>query len=253
VTLAHIALAAGTRESSVLFAAIPDRHTNRCAYEPHKPLPAAFLDALSHLPGRGEPDVRIFLFSDQPARRAIIANSAAANSVLYGDPGVKRASDRWIRLSWHDVQSQRDGLTIDCFGLPPATSVAAKMMPAELMNAIGSKQQISGYAALMDTAPLIGIIAVRDRYDRAQCLQTGRIWQRAHLLATSQGIAARPSNEAVERIDYERAAGRPASQLAKLAAITGDAGWQPNFVFCMGYPTLPGHASPRRGLGAVLD
>jgi hypothetical protein len=49
----------------------------------------------------------------------------------------------------------------------------------------------------MLSAPLIGFIAVRDRYAQEQCLQAGRIWQRAHLFATANGLAARPCNEQV--------------------------------------------------------
>ena len=64
----------------------------------------------------------------------------------------------------------------------------------------------------MLSAPLIGFIAVRDRYDQEQCLRAGRIWQRAHLPATARGLAARPSNEAVEMVDHERALGQSGGQ-----------------------------------------
>jgi hypothetical protein len=110
----------------------------------------------------------------------------------------------------------------------------------------------NGYSDLMLSAPLIGIIAVRDRYAREQCLRAGRIWQRAHLFATSHGLAARPCNEVVEMVDHERALGRPASRVALLNEITADSTWQPTFVFYMGYPKLSAHASPRRPVRAVL-
>src|SRR5258708_37747681 len=35
--------------------------------------------------------------------------------------------------------------------------------------------------------PVSGFIAVRDRYAQEQCLQAGRIWQRAHLFAAAHG------------------------------------------------------------------
>jgi hypothetical protein len=104
----------------------------------------------------------------------------------------------------------------------------------------------------MLSAPLIGFIAVRDRYDREQCLRAGRLWQRAHLLATARGLAARPCNEAVEMVDHELALSRPASRDALLNQITGDPTWQPTFVFYSGYPTLTAHASPRRPVEAVV-
>jgi nitroreductase len=104
----------------------------------------------------------------------------------------------------------------------------------------------------MLTAPLIGFIAVRDRYDRAQCLQAGRIWQRAHLFATARGIAGRPCNEAVEMVDHERLQGRAPKYLLQPTQITGDPTWQPTFVFLMGYPTETAHASPRRPVQGLL-
>jgi hypothetical protein len=92
----------------------------------------------------------------------------------------------------------------------------------------------------------------RDRYAQEQCLQVGRIWERAHLFAIAHGLAARPSNEAVEMVDHERALGKPASRAALLNEITRDPTWQPTFVFYMGYPKLLAHASPRRPVQAVL-
>jgi hypothetical protein len=83
-------------------------------------------------------------------------------------------------------------------------------------------------------------------------LRAGRIWQRAHLLATARGLAARPCNEAVEMIDHERALGKPAARATLLNEITGDSTWQPTFVFYMGYQTVTALTSPRRGVNAVV-
>ncbi|MGB8833678.1 MAG: hypothetical protein WCC95_16110, partial [Candidatus Sulfotelmatobacter sp.] len=59
-------------------------------------------------------------------------------------------------------------------------------------------------------------------------------------------------NEAIEMIDYEKAHGRPATRAALIAEVTGDASWQPTFLFYMGYPTLPARASPRRWVKNVV-
>jgi hypothetical protein len=126
------------------------------------------------------------------------------------------------------------------------------MMTPRMLRWAASHSEKSGYLNLMLSAPLIGFIAVRDRYEQEQCLRAGRIWQRAHLLATARGLAARPCNEAVEMVDHERALGRPAYRAALLNEITGDPMWQPTFVFYMGYPTLLAHASPRRPVQVVL-
>ena len=104
----------------------------------------------------------------------------------------------------------------------------------------------------MLSAPLIGIIAVHDRYDREQCFRAGRFWQRAHLLATTRALAARPCNEAVEMVDHEKALGKTPQRAERLAEIIGDRSWQPTFVFYMGYPALPARSSPRRPVERVL-
>jgi nitroreductase len=249
--LARVELAPGTLQASELYDAIPRRHTNRAAYDSQKPIPADFLEALSRLPG-DDAGVKLFLFTDDSDRKKIAEVSAAANTELYSDPEVQRGSEHWVRMKWSSVQKFRDGLTIDAFGLPPIATATVKTLPARMLPWLASRSTKNGYSYLMLSAPLIGFIAVRDRYDREQCLRAGRLWQRMHLFATARGLAARPCNEAVEMVDHERALGRPASRIALLNKIIGDPTWQPTFVFYMGYSTLSAHASPRRPVRAVI-
>jgi nitroreductase len=250
--LARVDLATGNREERELYKAIPQRHTNRGAYFPQQPLPPEFVGTLSRLAG-DEPDVKIFLFTAEAERKKIVEISSAANDEIYSDPEVQRGSERWIRIRWSAVQKFRDGLTIDAAGLPPIATAIAKTMPLWMLNWAASRGPKNGYANLMLSAPLIGIIAVHDRYDQENCLRAGRVWQRAHLLATARGLAGRPCNEAVEMIDYEKAHERPALRAALLGKVIGDAAWQPTFVFYMGYPTLTARASPRRPVENVVS
>jgi nitroreductase len=249
--VARVTLAPGKREENELYRAIPLRHTNRSHYDPRRAIPPGFVDALEHLPG-DDADVKLFLFTAEADRKKIVEISSAANTEIYSDPDVQRGSERWLRTKWSSVQKYRDGLTVDAFGLPPIVTAIAKVMPGQMLRWAASHRTGNGYSDLMLSAPLIGIIAVRDRYAREQCLRAGRIWQRAHLFATSHGLAARPCNEVVEMVDHERALGRPASRVALLNEITADSTWQPTFVFYMGYPKLSAHASPRRPVRAVL-
>lgn len=242
--VAQVKLARGVRKRDELYEAIPHRRTNRSRYNAHLPLPPDFVKAIAHLPDN--PKVKLFLFTSEEDRQGITDISSAANQELYSDPQVEADSNRWVRWRWSDVQKFRDGLTVDGFGLTDNESALAKMMPRDVLERVGRSQEEENYADLMISAPLIGIIAVRDRYDREQCLLAGRTWQRVHLLATVQGIGARPCNEAVEMVDYERALGKPASQAELLNKISGDSAWQPTFVFYMGYPRLPANVSPRR-------
>jgi nitroreductase len=249
--LARVNLTPGKREENELYNAIPKRHTNRGPYDPRKTISPDFVDALNHLPG-DYADVKLFLFTAEAERKKIAEICSAANTEIYSDPDVQSGSERWIRTKWSSVQKYRDGLTIDAFGLPPIATAMAKMMSARMLRWAASRSTENGYSNLMLSAPLIGFIAVRDRYAQEQCLQVGRIWQRAHLFATAHGLAARPCNEAVEMVDHERVLGKPAFRSALLNEITADPTWQPTFAFYMGYPKLSAHASPRRPVQAVI-
>ncbi len=249
--VARVEISACIQELDDLYEAIPRRHTNRGAYLPERPVPPPFLDALAHLAG-DDPDLRLFMFTAEADRRRIVEVSAAANRELYSDPEVIRANERWLRFDWHEVQEYRDGLTVDAFGLPPFLTGLAKMMPAWMLRRAAAGGAKLGYSDLMLSAPLIGILAVRDRYDRDQCIRAGRFWQRAHLLATTRALAARPCNEAVEMVDHEKALGKTPQRAERLAEIIGDRSWQPTFVFYMGYPALPARSSPRRPVERVL-
>jgi len=249
--LARVNLLPGNREESELFNAIPRRHTNRGPYDPRKPIPPDFIDALIRLPG-DHPDVKLFLFTAEADRKKIAAMSSAANTEIYSDPDVQHGSERWTRTQWSSVQELRDGLTIDAFGLPPIATAISKMISLRMLRWAASRGAANGYSNRMLSAPLIGFIAVRDRYAQEQCLHAGRIWQRAHLFATAHGLAARPCNEAVEMVDHELALGKPPSRAAMLNEITADAAWQPTFVFYMGYPKLSAHPSPRRPVQDVI-
>jgi hypothetical protein len=174
-----------------------------------------------------------------------------ANDVLYAEPTVTHGSEEWIRLKWKSVQTYRDGLTVDAFGLSPGQAAMAKMVPASVL-----RRQFAGaknlYLNLLLTVPLFGLIALRDRYDQEQCLRAGRIWQRAHLFATARGVAGRPTNEAVEMVDHEQSAGKEARHAAQLAELIGDTAWEPTFMFYMGYAVRPGLTSPRRPVEMVV-
>jgi hypothetical protein len=249
--VARVDLAPDKREESELYDAIPRRHTNRSPFDPSRPLPSDFVQALQRL-ASSETEVALFLFSDEAQRRKIVAISSAANAEIYSDPEVMRDTDPWVRTKWSSVQEFRDGLTIDAFGLSPVTTAIAKMMTAGMLKRVAASASKNGYSDLMLSAPLIGMIALRDRYDREQNLRAGRVWQRAHLLATVSSVAARPCNEAVEIVDHERILGKEPRRLRLLAEVIGDAAWPPTFIFYMGYPKFAARASPRRPVQEVV-
>jgi hypothetical protein len=103
----------------------------------------------------------------------------------------------------------------------------------------------------LPTAAAIGTFAVRDPLDPLVRIQAGRVWQRMHLWATSQGLAMQPINQIEERIDRERAAGLPPTFTTEMATLT-PTGKHAIFSFRVGYPTMEALPSPRRRAEEVL-
>jgi hypothetical protein len=251
--IARVDLAPGPGNETELYAAIPRRHTNRGIYDPNGGLPQGFAGDMLAL-CNVEPEARLFVFTDPVQRGRLTAISVEANRQLYSDEEVENGSNQWIRWRTSDIRKYEDGLTIDNFGLPPLTAALAKAAPAFLLKQAATPSQRAGmYAQQLQSARLIGMICVRNRLSTRQSLVAGRIWQRAHLLATARGVAARPCNEAIEMIDYERSHGRDARRLRELNGVIGDAPWQPTFFFMMGKPTLQVNLSPRRRAAKVTS
>jgi len=93
---------------------------------------------------------------------------------------------------------------------------------------------------------------VRDRLDMRSAIEAGRAWQRLHLAATAEGLAAQPLNQPVERIDRDAMLGKPDGFGPALAKLAGLPGWEPTFVFRLGIPERAAGPSPRRALDEVM-
>lgn len=223
----RIELSPGTRSVSEIFDAIPHRHTNRSLFDTTKEIPAEVVHTISNIVGKEEKDVRLFVFPSEAERKRITDLIWESSQHFVADPAVGRGTQPWFRANTAEVQKFRDGVYA---GDPDPGSYVDSMMSGRLF----------------------GLIAVRDRYDRPQTIRAGRVWQRAHLLATARGLAARPANGAVEIIDHEKQLGLKPTTTDKLAQITTDASWQPTFMFYMGYATRPAAASARRSVHDVL-
>jgi hypothetical protein len=251
--VARVHLTRGDKRSSDLYNAIPRRHTNRNPYEMRRPVPSAVLGELNSLVG-SDPDVKLFLFANESDRPKIIDMIDNANSLLYADPEVERDSDqRWVRMRWSDVQKFRDGLSWDDSGQPPLAIDLIKMSPLPLLKATDWYKRLRySYREVLSASPVFGLIALRDRYDRAASLRAGCLWQRIHLTVTARGLAARPVNEAVELIDHQLLRNEQPWQADAFKEITGDAAWQPTFMFRMGYPVREAPPSARRPVQAVV-
>lgn len=230
---ARIRLSKVSPKADELFDAIPHRHTNRSPFDVNKEIPLDFVKSLAHVVS-DDKDLRVFLYDQESKRKEIVDIIWDTSRRLVSDPAVSAGTKPWYRMDMEQVLKFRDGTYVGA--QDPRSAGPAPM----------------SYPDLMMTGRLFGIIAVRDRYDRPQTTRAGRIWQRAHLFATARGLAARPANGAVEIIDHERQLNLEPQTLTKLAQLTGDASWQPTFMFYMGYATVPALASARRSVQSVL-
>jgi nitroreductase len=254
---ASIDLAAAPAATSPLAAAIPHRHTNRTPYREDRNPSDEQLDLLRFAAsdGRstaGDGAVRLIWITDRLARRDFAAATVAATQSIVSDPVMIADSDRWFRGSDAEIELHRDGPTLYCAGLSPLMLSLARLLPSISPQSSHRHWIDQTRDAQLSSTPVIGLIAVRDLYDREQALNAGRLWQRLHLQGTLVGLGMQPLNQLPECADRELQLGKPPVFRKTLTRLAGDADWQPTFAFRIGWPTRPGAASPRRPLDSVI-
>ncbi|HEX7775814.1 MAG TPA: hypothetical protein VF449_04735 [Parvibaculum sp.] len=238
------------QEGDALYGAIPKRHTNRYPYDRAKGLPSS---AKMILADTAEDDgIKIFTFEDGDDRTRFDAAVVAATEEIVADAEMDEASGRWMRETPRDIAEHRDELNFDTAGLSPFITLAAKLLPT-----LPAEQSHKAWLAQtrdsqLPSAPLVGFIAVKDRYDRPQSLAAGRAWQRMQLTAATLGFVMQPINQPVETVDREKQLGKEAKSETRLTDITGAPDWQPTFAFRAGFPTRDAARAPRRALKDVL-
>ena len=235
---ASIGLAPARAEVSPLAAAIPHRHTNRAPYQGDRSVPNETLDALSALASDGE--ARLIWLTDAQARSDFAAATLAATQSIVADGAMIADSDAWFRGTDKEIEQHRDGPTLYCVGLSPLVLSFARLMPPIAPESAHQHWINQTRDAQLGTRPVIGMIAVRDLYDREQALLAGRLWQRLHLQGTLMGLGMQPLNQLPECVDRELQLGSAATFRKTLAGLCGDAEWHATFAFRAGWPTRPG-------------
>jgi hypothetical protein len=208
------------------------------------------LDSLAKL--SDDDMVRIFWFAESATRDRFGKVAIAVAEALIADEQQSRDSSHWWRHGWSDVQTYHDGITIDAQAFDTLTNVFAKMLPdlpRQQNDAIFVKNVRDVYVA---TAPVFGLIAVRDQDDNAQRMRCGHLWQRMHLWATLHELAMQPLNQMCERADRERQLGLEPVFGRALYVLVGSNDWYGIMPFRLGCPTRPALASPRRSFQEVL-
>lgn len=250
--VARIDLVPGDPAPSALYDAIPNRHTNRAAYDVERPVPPTVLGAIASL--NTEPDIDLRWFTGV-SRGPFGEATVAATEALVADAEQMQDSDDWLRLGWDQTQRERDGISLDANGSSLWQRSFLKMLPNSQLGGGAQSNNVfrSATASVhVPTAAAFGLIVVRDADSRVQRLNGGRLWQRLHLWATAEGLAVQPLSQTTERADRERQLGLEPVSGRALAGLIGDPGWQALTPFRIGYPTVAALASPRRALQEVL-
>ncbi len=248
---AVLALRPARETASALYEAIPDRHTHRGPYDRSRRLEAPSQETMRALVEE-DGDVRLFLFTDGPNRETFDRLTVEATEQIITDPPMVADSDAWFRMTRDEVNTHRDGVTLDAAGLSAPVRVIAKLLPPLSSEQTNAQWLASTRDVHLATAPLTGFLATRDLYTNEAMIAGGRAWQRLHLWATSQGIAMHPLNQPLEIVDRQRETGAPPAMARALATLLDTDAWKPTFSFRAGYPARVTFPSPRRDLQDVI-
>jgi nitroreductase len=249
--VAHVDLNPGMVSGLALYRAIPKRHTHRAPFDTTRSLAQSTLSGLDQEVADIQGATIVWITSAAAMRQVGQLIVDAAQSIA-ADHDQSIDSFRWWRDSWSDIQTYRDGMTIDAAGLSPLITALGKILPPQSREQNDQAWIQQTRDNNVKTAAAFGIVVVRDATDNAQRIAGGRLYQRLHLAAVNRGLAMQPLNQITERIDREKLLGLNPRFTQAAADLMPEPGWQPLMSFRAGYPTVNPSPSPRRSAEAVL-
>lgn len=235
-------------KTSALADVIDRRRTNRGDYDLKQEFPKNVLDLISGLDDNMVKTV--WLSASTDAGRTFARETLDATRTIVADPEMSHDGHQWFRANPREVNRYRDGVATPTSGIPAWLSTLSPLMPPV------SAAEAGGYwlrstERQLSTAPMFGLVVVRDLYDRKTQLLAGMRWQRIHLTLTATGLAAHPMNQLVEVVDRDRQLRRssPTSQI--LLTLAGGSALSSTFAFRAGRALVQMPHSARRGAESV--
>jgi len=248
--IAHVDLERGPESNGALYQSIPKRHTSRAPFDTSHAVAQGTLAALDTAVADISGASVVWITSDAQKRQIgqLIVEGAQAFAT---DALQSSDSFRWWRDSWGDVQRYKDGMTLDASGASPLVIALGKILPP-----LSREQNDQSWIQLtrdqyVKTAAAFGVVVVDDATNALQRTQGGRLYQRLHLVAVTQGLGMQPLNTITERVDREKALGLPARFEAGISGLVPP-NVQALMTFRIGYPTVEPPPSPRRPAEDVL-
>lgn len=240
----------GEKTSSALFHAIPHRHTFRGPHNLNNRVSADTRHSMSML-GNEFVHVKLLWLEKQSDRNQFFDLNAEATEELINDAEQSKASFKWFRNSWAELQSQKDGVFIDTTGISASFRAMAKILPP-VSRETGDQYFLEAMKNLRDSSDMVGILVAKNSGDNLQRLQAGRFWQRIHLWGTVNDLVLQPVNQIPERIDRKQSLGEKSLLAEKMQSLVNNADWQVLMPFRVGYSKQAVFPSPRRDVNSSI-
>jgi len=235
---------------SDLYKAIPHRHTNRGPHDITNPISTNVQNTLSMLGGEFS-QVKLVWLDEKADRDHFFNLNTQATEAIIDDEDQSKASFHWVRKNWQELQTKKDGISLDTTGISSAMRAIAKMLPP-ISRESGDQYFLDAMRKLRETTDKVGIIVAKNNHDNTQRVEGGRYWQRMHLWGTTKGLAMQPVNQIPERIDHDYRSGQNSLFAEKLQALINQSQWQVLMPFRIGHPQQQALPSPRRFVNETI-
>ena len=246
--VASVSLSPATPSVDPLFAAISRRHTNRGRYADAPPS-AGLAPALQNLVS--EPGVQLQIFTSDADKATFRSGTIDATTAFIADAEMSRDSNAWYRQSAADILQHRDGITLDASGNGAATRFFGKEL-GRPSDATANGYWLDGTRGDQTTGSAFCILSSPASNGRDDQLRVGRVYQRIHLWAVSEGLASQPLNQMAELQDREETLGQAPRFATILNTLMGASDRRAQMLFRIGYPWDDALKSPRRPIEWVL-
>ena len=246
--VASVSLTPATASVDPLFAAISRRHTNRGRYADAPPS-AELAPALQNLVT--DPGVQLRIFTSDADKATFRSGTIDATTAFIADAEMSRDSNSWYRQSAADILAHRDGITLDASGNGAATRFFGKEL-GRPSDATANGYWLDGTRGDQTTGSAFCILSSPASNGRDDQLRIGRVYQRIHLWAVSEGLASQPLNQMAELQDREETLGRAPRFATILNSLMGASDRRAQMLFRIGYAWDDALKSPRRPIEWVL-
>ncbi|WP_292449751.1 Tat pathway signal protein [Mesorhizobium sp.] len=187
----RVDLEAAPPERTDLFDAIPHRQSTRALYD-GRSVPPEHLRLLEAA-GNGD-GVRMLLFTERQQREDILSYLVAGNSAQMDDVTFVEELKSWIRFSYGDALSTRDGLFSKSSGNPALPGWIGRLIFSRVFT---KDNENSKYEAQLRSSAGVAVF-VSDKNEPASWAEAGRCCQRFALQATTLQLRHAFINQPVE-------------------------------------------------------